>query len=160
MSISNRKRVNVFIFALENFMNTKIAAASEKDLPDVERLAKSFDLDWEDAALQQFIAVKKNDEIIGFGRLRKHADCTEIATVGVIQPERNKGVGTAIVKELIRRGPHEIFVTCVIPNFFSRIGFQSVKQYPPVLQKKVDFCKLYNFTDEQIFVMKFIKQHG
>ena len=138
-------------------MDIQISSASEKNLPIIERLAKSFDLDWEGVSCEQFIVAKKERNIIGFGRLRVYPECTEVATVGVIHPERNKGVGTSMVKELIRIGPKEIFVACVIPRFFERLGFQTVKQYPSVLQKKVDFCKLYDFTDEQIFVMKFFK---
>lgn len=145
-------------------MNTSILPAMETDLPEILGLAKRFDLDMEDVSWKQFLITKKENQIIGFGRLRKHADtgnagdgCTEVATVGVIEPERHKGIGTSIVKELIRNGPEEIFVTCVIPDFFIRFGFVPVKQYPCVLQKKVDFCKCYDFTEEQIFVMKIIK---
>jgi len=138
-------------------MEIKIAPASEKEFVTIENLAKSFDLDFEDVSWKQFLVAKKEAEIIGFGRLRNYFECTEIATVGVIHSERSKGVGTLIVNELIRIGQKEIFVTCVIPNFFLRFGFQPIKQYPSALQKKVDFCKLYNFTKEQIFVMRFTK---
>ena len=95
--------------------------------------------------------------MIGFGRLRKYPECTEIATVGVIPPEQKKGIGSQIVRELIRTGSSDIFVTCVIPDFFGKLGFQIVKQYPSVLQKKVDFCKSFDFSEEQIFVMRFRK---
>lgn len=141
-------------------MDVLISPASEKDMPAVERLAKGLDLDMEEMSWKQFKIAKKENNIIGFGRLRNYGDCTEIATLGVIPPERNKGAGTSIVKELIRIGPEEIFVTCVIPDFFSRLGFEVVKQYPSVLQKKVDFCKLYHFSDEQIFVMKMMKKES
>ncbi len=137
-------------------MEIKISAASEKDMPVIEKLAKSFALDFEAVSWKQFLVAKKEEEIIGFGRLRDYFECTEIATVGVIHSERGKGLGTLIVNELIRIGPKEIFVTCVIPNFFSRFGFQPVKQYPSILQKKVDFCKCYN-KEEEIFVMRLIK---
>lgn len=140
-----------------NSTDVLVSPASEKDMPVIEHLAKSFDLDCEDLSWKQFVVAKNNDAIIGFGRLRSYPDCTEVATVGVVPEERNKGVGTAIVNKLIQIGPKEIFVTCVIPNFFSRLGFETVKQYPSVLQKKVDFCKLYDFRDAQIFVMRFVK---
>lgn len=138
-------------------MNPLVLPATEADLNEIIGLARSFDLDMEDVTWQQFLLVKHNNRILGFGRLRPYPVCTEIATVGVVPEERNKGIGSALVKELIRIGPNEIFVTCVIPGFFSRLGFEAVKQYPPVLQKKVDFCKCYNFKDEQIFVMRLIK---
>jgi len=138
----------------------EIAVADESDAIVVERLARSFDLDCEEFLIHQFVVAKVNDEIIGFGRLRKYPDCTEVATVGVIPEERNKGIGTAIVNELIRIGPKELFVTCVIPSFFSRLGFHAMEQYPSVLQKKVDFCKLYDFSDDQIFVMAIKKNES
>lgn len=138
-------------------MSIKKIPASETDFPVIQQLAKSFDLDMENVSWKQFVVMKKENNIIGFGRLRDYPEFAEIATIGVIHSERNKGVGSSIVKELIRTGPKEMYVTCVIPDFFSKFGFQTVKQYPPVLQKKVDFCKCYHFSDEQIFVMKFTK---
>lgn len=147
------KKAIVFIFAYLLTMNTSIRPAAESRQTELLRLANSFDLDVEDISWKQFLIAEKENHVIGFGRLRKYSECTEVATVGVIEPERHKGIGTSLVKELIRMGPEEVYVVCVIPYFFSHVGFHAVKQYPSVLQKKVDFCKLYNFTDEQIFVM-------
>ena len=146
----------------------KILPASELDMAVIQQLAKSFDLDCENIRCNQFVVAKiiqsTRDEIIGFGRLRQYSAgntgpiaCTEIATVGVIPEERKKGVGSLIMKELIQSGPAEVFVACVIPDFFGKFGFKTVKEYPIILQKKVDFCKMYGFCDEQIFVMKRIK---
>ena len=164
MPFSKQAQDDVFIFANQcidvlysNSIDVLVSPACEKDLPVIVQLAKSFNLDCEDFLWKQFVVAKSNDTIIGFGRLRDYPDCTEVATVGVIHEERNKGIGTSIVNKLIQTGPKEIFVTCVILNFFSRLGFEAVKQYPAVLQKKVDFCKLYDFCDEQIFVMKITK---
>ena len=133
-------------------------------MPFIEKLAQSFDLDCEDMAYDQFITAKSDDNIIGFGRLRKYYEgtenkpyCTELATVGVIPEARKNGIGSMIVKELILNSSPGTFVTCVIPGFFNKFGFQPVKEYPRVLQKKVDFCKMYDFKDEQVFVMKLIK---
>lgn len=140
---------------LEN--NIRIEPTSDAEMLIIEPLAKNFDLDCDDLSAHQFVTAKKNGVTIGFGRLRKYPGCAEIATVGVLIEEQKKGVGTLIVKELIRTGPPVIFITCVIPEFFSKLGFQLVKQYPVVLQKKVDFCKSYNFNDDQVFVMKIVK---
>jgi N-acetylglutamate synthase-like GNAT family acetyltransferase len=135
----------------------KITPALVSDMPVIEQVAKSLDLDRENTSWEQFIVAKKGQTIIGFGRMRQYPECVEIATVGVITEEQKSGVGSMIIKELIRSGPREIFVTCVIPDFFGKFGFQQVKQYPSVLQKKVDFCKSYDFSDEQVFVMKLVK---
>jgi N-acetylglutamate synthase-like GNAT family acetyltransferase len=135
----------------------RVVPASKSDLPAIEKLAKSLDLDCEDLSWDQFWVAKVNEKIAGIGRLRVYPECTEIATVGVLPEEQKKGIGERIVRELISRAPAEVFVTCVIPDFFNKMGFQLVKQYPAVLQKKVDFCKSYDFKDDEIFVMKFTK---
>lgn len=135
-----------------------ISPASESDFSLIMRMAKSFDLDCEDVSWKQFVTAKQDNSIVGFGRLRVYPDCTEIATLGVSPGQRKSGIGSALAKELIRLGPDEIFVSCVIPDFFSKLGFEIVKQYPVVLQKKVDFCKSYNFTDDQVFIMKLSKK--
>lgn len=116
-----------------------------------------MDLDTELLSAGQFLVAKTGGSIIGIGRLRSYPDCTEVATVGVVDKFRNKGAGSGLVRELIKRGPAEIFVTCVIPDFFKRFGFETVKQYPPALQKKVDFCISYNFKVSEVFVMKICK---
>src|ERR1051325_6344223 len=132
ISISKRSARQCFIFAMKNMKEVIIKSASENEFETVLRLANSMDLDVEDISCQQFVTAKKENEIIGFGRIRRYPDCTEIATVGVIQPERNKGVGTSIVKELMKGCPKEIYVTCVIPNFFSRLGRS--EEHTPELQ--------------------------
>ncbi len=135
-----------------------VLPASEADMLVIEQFARKFDLDVEAISGNQFLVVKDSDRILGFGRLRQYPECAEIATVGVLEDEQHKGIGSQIIQELISRGPREIYVTCVIPEFFQKLGFQMVKQYPAVLQKKVDFCKSYDFNDEQVFVMKMTKQ--
>lgn len=135
----------------------EISQAKGENLQEIERLAKKFDLDCEDISEKQFLVAKKDKVIVGFGRLRTFASCTELATVGVLEDMRNKGVGSALINELIRIGPHEIFVTCVIPDYFKKFGFTPVKEYPSILQKKVDFCRSYNFDEKNIFVMHLLK---
>jgi N-acetylglutamate synthase-like GNAT family acetyltransferase len=147
-------KVVFFIIFVDMFRgDIKVMPALESEMVFIGQFAKKLDLDCEDLNRNQFIVAKKDEKIIGFGRLRKYPECVEIATVGVIDEEQKNGVGSVIVRELIQSGPSEIFVTCVIPDFFKKLGFQLVKQYPSALQKKVDFCKSYDFSDEQIFVM-------
>ncbi len=134
-----------------------IQSSIQDDFIEIAHLGKSLDLDTEEMNWNQFIVAKKQSKIVGIGRLRKYENCTEIATVGVVPELQISGIGTLLIKELINAGPSELFVTCVIPEFFKKFGFQATKHYPPVLEKKVDFCKLYNFNANQIFVMKLIK---
>ncbi|HET7819062.1 MAG TPA: GNAT family N-acetyltransferase [Bacteroidia bacterium] len=136
-----------------------IIPATAQDMPIIEKFAKKFDLDCENLHYEEFIKAQKagEDQLIGFGRLRRYPNCTELATLGVLSNERKKGVGLAVVTKLVEIGPKEIFVTSVIPDFFKKVGFIQVKEYPTVLQKKINFCKCYGYREEEVFVMKLIK---
>jgi len=135
----------------------RIARASENEMAEITRLARSFALDCEDLRPKQFLTAEKNNKVIGFGRLKKYPSFTELATLGVVPEERNKGIGSAIAGELLSGRADEIYVACVIPDFFARLGFQIVKNYPALLKRKVDFCKRYGFNDDEIFVMLYAK---
>ena len=65
-----------------------INPALQKEFRVIEHLAKSFDLDCEDVSWKQVLVAKREENIIGFGRLRNYSECTEVATIGVIHSER------------------------------------------------------------------------
>jgi N-acetylglutamate synthase-like GNAT family acetyltransferase len=151
--------INIALLLIKSMDTNRILTigAAEQDMPIIEKFAQKLDLDCENFHYKEFIKAQKEGQLIGFGRLRKYSNCTELATLGVLLTERKKGVGSAIVSKLIEIGPKEIFVTCVIPDFFKKVGFIQVKEYPAVLQKKIDFCKCYGYKTEEVFVMKLIK---
>lgn len=134
-----------------------VREALETDFPRILEMARSYDLDLEDVSYSQFLVAVQEETIVGFGRLRQYPGCVELATVGVEPSERSKGVGGLVVQELIRRGPEVLYVTCVIPGYFKNFGFEEVKEYPSVLRKKVDFCKSYDYREDQVFVMKRVR---
>lgn len=135
----------------------KASLAIEADIIAIQKLSSELDLDCEDFSYEQFVVVKKEESLIGIGRLRRYAACTELATLGITPKLQKQGIGRLLVSKLIEVGPNEIFVTCVIPTFFLKFGFQQVKNYPLILQKKVDFCKSFDYSDGEVFVMKIVK---
>lgn len=80
-----------------------IAPCESNDFNEVERYIGLLELDSNDLQPSQFVVAKKENKVIGFGRLRTYAACQELCSLGVIEPFRNKGAGTAISLELIKR---------------------------------------------------------
>ena len=78
--------------------------------------------------------------MVGFGRLRKHFDCIELCSLGVVTNYRRQGIGKAIVKELIKKSSDSIHLVCIIPDFFTPFGFKIVEQYPNAIQNKLKYC--------------------
>lgn len=114
---------------------------------------RDFELDDRDLRPEQFTAAFRNNELVGFGRLRKHTDCIELCSLGVITSLRRKGIGKAIVEELIKQAPGKIYLVCIIPEYFTPFGFKVTENYPPSVQNKVNYCTEQLVVPEAYIVM-------
>ncbi len=141
-------------------MDIRVASALETELEKVLALSLSMSLDTEDFRIKEFLTAKEGDHIIGFGRLRTYPGFREVASVGVLAENRGKGIGSLVVNELVRQTHGEIYLTCVIPGFFSKLGFEIVKDFPPELIPKYDFCRSFGYSEDEITVMKFKRTNG
>lgn len=120
--------------------NFEIVACSECDFGDVIKFIELLQLDNNDLNPSQFLVAKRSGKVIGFGRLRTYAGCSELCSLGVMEPFRNKGVGTALANELIGLLERPLFVVTIIPAFFERLGFVETFDFPKEIKVKMDYC--------------------
>lgn len=113
-----------------------------------------MELDSRDIHPQQFLMAKRNDELLGFGRIRKHNGCDEFCTLGVIARMQNNGVGKQIVSEIIKCSTQPLYLVCVIPDYFKPYGFEVVENYPVEMQNKLDYCNESLAVKETYVVMR------
>ncbi|MCZ6693099.1 MAG: GNAT family N-acetyltransferase [Bacteroidetes bacterium] len=138
-------------------LEIEIAQPTEYEMEIVRQLTKDFELDGEEFKMGQFIIAKSNNRVLGFGREKKHQDCTEISTIGVVQAYRNQGIGKSIVTELIKKIKSDtIFIVTVIPDYFCQIGFKTTSELPESLKSKIEFCASF-CNSNSVNIMKLIK---
>jgi N-acetylglutamate synthase-like GNAT family acetyltransferase len=122
-------------------MQLLLKVPSDADFDLICKYIQAFELDDRGLKKDEFLAVIDQQQLRGFGRLRKHPDCTELCSLGVVTPHRNKGIGKTITAELIRTASHTtIYVVCIIPHFFVPFGFKEVTSYPPSIKEKLEYC--------------------
>ena len=114
-----------------------------------------FELDDRELIPDEFTAAFFNSALAGFGRLREHPNCTEICTLGIMETHRKKGIAKKITTELIQRAKNEIYLVCIIPEFFSQLGFSIVDEFPSSMQNKLDYCTHSLVVPEKYVVMKY-----
>ena len=136
-------------------MDILISTPTNIEMTLIHHHVKDFVLDAEDLQKEQFLIARHKNTLIGFGRLRKHKDCTELCTLGVLPEHRGKGVGKKITNKLIKKAHSEIYVVCIIPNFFQKFGFEIVKNYPSSIARKHHLCTTKFIVDEAYCVMRF-----
>lgn len=135
-------------------MDIIIKIPSEKEFQQICNYIREFELDDRGLKQEEFIAAFRNNELVGFGRLRKHSDSTELCSLGVVTPHRRQGIGKALVKELILRSASELYLVCIIPEFFTPFGFAIVAEFPTAIQEKLDYCTDCLVVPEKYVVMK------
>ena len=96
-----------------------------------------------------------NSELVGFGRIRQRENCYELCSLGVIEPERLKGVGKQLVQALIKKAGKPLYLVCIIPEYFKPFGFVVVEEYPEAMQEKLNYCISELVVPEKYVVMKY-----
>ena len=105
----------------------------------------------------QFVAAKnRNNEVVGFGRIRHHKNCDELCSLGVIENERYKGIGKRLSQQLITSAIHPLYLVCIIPLFFENLGFKIVSEFPEELREKLNYCTSELAVPEKYVVMKYV----
>ena len=113
---------------------------SENEFLQIRNYIQQFELDDRNLKHEEFTAAFRENELVGFGRLRQHSDCIELCSLGVVTQHRRQGIGKSIVKELVKRSTSSIHLVCIIPDFFIPFGFHVVEKYPLAIQDKLDYC--------------------
>ncbi|MEO8456390.1 MAG: pyridoxal-phosphate dependent enzyme [Chloroflexota bacterium] len=113
--------------------------ATEADMPFIQQQIERHNLDGETVAAEQFITLRRDGEILAFGRVKPYEHTFELGSVVTVESERGRGLGEAITRELIRRFPQdEVFITTDIPTYYERMGFLRTKILPDELAAKVE----------------------
>ena len=105
--------------------------------------------------IRDFIVVENEGEIVGCGALHLYGmHLAEIRSITVTKKSKGKGAGRVLVDALLKEAKKQS-VTCVclftrIPDFFGRMGFQTVEKekLPDKVLKDCVRCPRQNACDE------------
>jgi N-acetylglutamate synthase-like GNAT family acetyltransferase len=111
-------------------------------------------LDNRNLCKDQFLVAEHLDRLVGFGRIKNHENCSELSSLGVVEPKRLQGIGKKLVEELILKSNQPLYLVCIIPEYFVPFGFKIVKDYPKELGEKLNYCTNKLVVKETYVVMK------
>ncbi len=112
-------------------------------MPAIEDLVAAVDGDREDLREDQFVVAEDEDgAILGCGRLVPYPGFRELASLGVRDGLRARGVGREMVTRLFDRYLGTIYLVCEdqVVGFFRRFGFEPVADTPAALVPKWRRC--------------------
>jgi N-acetylglutamate synthase-like GNAT family acetyltransferase len=117
-----------------------------------------MDLDWK----RFVVALNERDEMIGCGQLKPHGkDILELASLAVYPEQRGKGVGRAIIQDLLKDSPRPLYLMCessVGPLYekfgFREISYEEMPRYFQRISKLVGLAATLAHREERLLVMK------
>ncbi len=133
----------------------KIEKATESDFEKIKEYVAKFDLDNRDLQQHQFLVAKENNKLLGFGRTREHKGCDEFCSLGVLEENRFNGVAKELILARIRISTQPIYLVCIIPEYFKKLGFIEVSEYPLEIADKLHYCISELAVPEKYVVMKY-----
>ncbi|MDP2385379.1 MAG: GNAT family N-acetyltransferase [Bacteroidota bacterium] len=131
-----------------------IVPCGQKHFELVKYFINKFELDNRELKAEEFLVAVSGNELLGFGRIREYADCSELCSLGIVEPYRFKHIGTELSKALINKAKSELYLVCIIPSFFERLDFSVVNEYPSALADKLSYCIGSLAVPEEYCVMK------
>lgn len=133
----------------------RIGTPTHQQFAHIRRLITAFELDDRALHAAEFLAAVSDDQLMGFGRIRSYGSCSELCSLGVIEPKRHRGIGRTLVQALVAKAPQPLYLVCIIPGFFEPFGFHIVRSYPPELADKLAYCQEALSVPEPYVVMKY-----
>jgi len=118
-----------------------IRRAEGTERADVRRLAAKFDLDYEGMDKDDFWVAVEGAEVVGICGLTKHLDCLELRSLAVDERFRKWGLGGGLVAALFQEARRDVYLTTVIPDYFARLGFETVEAAPMSMIKPLSWCE-------------------
>jgi len=125
-----------------------------KEFEEIISFITEFELDNRDLRQHQFTGAFLEGNLVGFGRIREHADCSEICSLGTLVQFRKRGICKMIVQDLMKKAKQNIYVVCIIPDYFKPFGFELVEEFPETIQDKLNYCTNELIVPEKYFALK------
>ncbi len=115
-------------------------------------------MDNRDLHRSQFLVASEQVHIVGFGRIRKHNGCDEFCSLGVLEKKRFNGIAKLLIEARIKIATQPIYLVCIIPDYFKKLGFVIVSEYPDEIADKLNYCTSELIVPEKYVVMKYQKE--
>ena len=129
-------------------MALAIRDAAVKDGATIRRIVRAANINPTGLDWPRFVVAEDGDEIVGVGQVKQHRDGTrELASIAVIPERQGQGIGSAIIRELLRRETGVVHLTCrsQLQGYYERFGFErlAAREYPPYFVRRMPMINAF-----------------
>lgn len=130
-----------------------VLPCTDTEFEQVKHHIQDLELDDRELKVEEFLVLKANNELLGFGRIREFDTFSEMCSMGVLQKGRELGFGSVLVRALAKKAKQSVYLACIIPDYFHLHGFKVCEQFPVRMQDKLNYCTEHLVVPETYVVM-------
>ncbi|EHB45697.1 GCN5-related N-acetyltransferase [Mycolicibacterium rhodesiae JS60] len=147
-----------------------VRRARTSDVPDIKRLVDTYagkillekNLVTLYEAVQEFWVAELDGEVVGCGALHVlWADLGEVRTVAVDPKVKGRGIGHAVVDQLLTVARElqlqRLFVLTFETEFFTRHGFAEIEGTPVTAEVYEEMCRSYDIGVAEFLDLSYVK---
>lgn len=151
-------------------LDVVVRRARTSDVPDIKRLVDTYagrillekNLVTLYEAVQEFWLAELDGEVVGCGALHVlWADLGEVRTVAVDPKVKGRGIGHAIVDQLLTVARElqlqRLFVLTFETEFFTRHGFAEIEGTPVTSEVYEEMCRSYDIGVAEFLDLSYVK---
>ncbi len=115
-------------------------------------------------SIQEFVVAELDGKVVGFGALHVFwQDLAEVRTLAVAETARSRGVGAAILRQLLERakvlGIHRVFCLTFETRFFASHGFIEISDVPVDPQTYAEMVRSHDEGVAEFLDLARVKQN-
>ena len=127
----------------------RLRAAADRDQATIRKIVRAARINPSELEWPRFLVAEERGAVVGVGQVKPHRDGTrELASLAVIPEHQHRGVGSAIVRELIAREHGEVLhLTCrsQLHGYYERFGFRRLEppEYPRYFARRLPMINAF-----------------
>lgn len=118
-----------------------IRRANKGDFSGIGRILHGLDLDHPGLAMDNFWVAVDGGSVIGVAHFEGCGEISYLSAVGVESRRQGEGVGTHLVRGVLRDVKGAVYIYTTVPGFFRRLGFEESSPHPAVPSKEIYNCR-------------------
>ncbi len=117
-----------------------IRRATISDYEQILQILKDRELEYPSLNLDNFWIAEDGNIIVSITRFEDIGNCYFISSVGTKKDFEGKGLASKLIKKISNQ-QKDVYLYTIIPDFFEKLGFKTVKTPPFLPRREVFNCK-------------------
>ncbi len=118
----------------------KVRQAQDADKNAIRKIVDELDLSYPSQTFENFWVAEEDKQVVGIAALWEYRNFYYLSSLGVEPGRQHRGIATKLLNKLLAGRRKDTYLFTIMPDFFARFGFRTVKEPPKGLPPRTIFA--------------------